>query len=323
MKRLTPATVTLIMLVVVGCLVAAYVAKNLLAGEAPPPENTTRNMPMAIAEIQPGTLISDDHLGLGPYPVSKMESDMLLVNRVIVGRVAREKIPAATPIRANQLYQPGEVPPLEMGEGMRAVSVEMGNSTSLVDGLIRPGNFVDVHFTISNNDERLRGGMTLRIFSGVRLLAINRNAGQARIERGGNRVTLELTPEQSNIMILAREKGSITLSYNPERRGDGGVAVGSEDRALLEEILGLKPLPTAAPPFVVETFQGPARGVLEFRDGRRIDQNDRARGLATGAVDQPVQPPARSAPNRAAPTQPDTAVQPAAPSASASPAVRF
>lgn len=291
MKFLTPAKLSLLMFVVIAGLVAAYIGKRLFADVEEQPQVETRNVPMPIAELQPGTVITEEHLGQGPIRRSKMESDMLLTNRVIVGRVVKETIPAATPIRSSQLYQPGEFPSLQVGEGMRAVSVGVGTTVAMVDGLIKPGEYVDVHLTPNErNDERTGGGLTLTLFEGVKVMAINRNFHVGDPEQGGNNVvTFELTPKQANILILAREKGLLTLTYNPEGPGDGGVTVEGEDRATLEEILGLE---SPEPPFAAEQYRGGRRSVLRFRDGRRVDD---ARG--SGRSRRTPQPPSGGNPN--------------------------
>ncbi len=275
MKRLTPALLTLIMFGAVGLLVAAYVAKNLLARDEVKPTVSSRNIPMAVSDIAKGTMISENHLGQGPFPSDKLERDMLLVNRVIVGRVAKDDIKAAQPIRANQLYQPGELPPLEISEGMRAVSVEVGDGVSLVDGLIKPGNHVDVLFTFQasgNADDRFQGGLTMRLFEGVKILAINRSTTQGRVERQSNRVTLELTEPQANVLVLAKDRGSITLTYNPNGKGNGGLAISNSERVTLYEILGLRKAEPGKDPFMTETYRGAGRGTLFFNEkGRRLD----------------------------------------------------
>src|SRR5206468_1356132 len=96
----------------------------------------------------------------------KKYPDYMLSDRKLVGRVVKEKIPAGTAIRTSQLYQPGEFPSLEVEEGMRAVSIGVSDSTHLVSGLIKPGQYVDIHLTPSglNNDERAGGGITLTLF---------------------------------------------------------------------------------------------------------------------------------------------------------------
>ncbi len=294
MKNLTPAKLSMFMFVVVGGLIAAYVAKNLLATEEKATVVQTRTVPMALAELKPGTVIGPAHIGSGRIKVTDLAPEMLLNEQGLLGRVVKAKINAANPIFSSQLYLPNEHPPLPVGKGMRAVSVSVGSSTALVDGLIRPGEYADIHLTPSNNassDPRFRGGLTLTLFKGVKLLAINQsNSSGVQSDRLANTVTLELTPEQANIMILASNRGDVTLSYNPEGKGTGGVAVSSADRATLDEILGLKPLPKPAKPFVTEVYKGGARSSYSFRNGVRTDSNSMSapsrNGGAAGSSNQ-------------------------------------
>lgn len=282
MKSLTPAKVSLLMFGVFGILIAAYIGKRLLAGNDEAPPVATRNIPMAISELEPGTLVTEEHLGLGPIAIKNLKPEMMTSNRVIVGRIVKERIPAATPISTSQLYPAGETPPIQVEPGMRAISVPLESSVDLVDGLIKPGEYVDVHMTPTgmNNDTRLNGGLTLTLFKGVRVIAINRSYTQNSSSRRGTNVTLELTPEQANIMILARDRGDITMSYTPEGKGDGGVAITNADRATLYEILGLKTPEKPKEeepekPFIVEGYNGTSRSVNKFdKYGARIGDYD-------------------------------------------------
>jgi pilus assembly protein CpaB len=266
-KRLTPAFLTLVMFGVVGLLVAAYVAKTLLARDDGPRPPSTRNVPMPVADIPAGTLITENHIGQGPYPVDRLDREMLLVNRVIVGRVTKEALKAAEPIRANNLYQPGELPPLNVAGGLRAVTIEIASGAAMVDGLIQPGNFVDVLFTYQGAiDDRMQGGLTMRLFEGVKLLAINRSQQISRLDRSSNRVTLELTEPQANVVVLAQDRGQLTLTFNPNGQGDGGLAVSNAERVTLYELLGMRPDEPPAEPFLTEVFKGQGRQLHYFND---------------------------------------------------------
>ena len=272
MKFLTPAFVTIAMLLVVGGLIVAYIAKNLLASEPPPAEVQTRRVPLAVAELKPGTVITDQHIGLAPMPADEIPAGTLLSAEGLVGRVVKETISAATMINTSSLYAPGERPPLDVGEGMVAVTVSLAARAEMVDGLIRPDQFVNVHMTPGQiaQDDRVGGGLTLTLFEGVKVLAMNQEqSASGALDRFGNDVTLELTPRQANIMILAEKKGDITLTYNPKGRGDGGVAGGSDDRVTLRQILGLEEKPEPPKPFVTEHYRGGGRSTIEFVDGFR------------------------------------------------------
>ncbi len=276
MRRLTPATLTLVMFGIVGLLVVGYVAKMALTREVKPVAPSMRDVPMAVTDIAPGTVITENHLGMGKYPREKLEGDVLLVNRVIVGRVSKTPIKAAVPIHANQLYQPGELPPLDVSEGMRAVSIEVGDGVAMVDGMVKPGDHVDILFTAQGgggvSDATFQGGLTMRLFEGVKILAINRNFTQGRLDRSSNHVTLELTQTQANIVVLARDKGKLTLTYNPNGKGDGGLALSNDERVTLYEILGLKKQDPAKEPFQTEIYRGTRRLSNRFDErGRFLD----------------------------------------------------
>lgn len=316
MRRLTPALLTLVMFGVVGLLVVAYIGKSLLAREEKKPVIATRNVPMAISDIEPGTLITEGHIGMGPVQNSQLKPDMLLANRVIVGRVARTKIRAAEPIRAGQLYQPGELPDLRVADGMRAVSISVAEMVGIVDGMIKPGNYVDVLFTVeSQSNADLQGGVTMRLFEGVKVIAINRSFTQSRVERGVNRVTLELTQAQANIITLAEAKGALTLIFNPNGAGSGGLALTNSERVTLNEILGLEPPAPPQLPLLTEIYRGQARRVQHFnKQGRLLDVTE-------------VPPPARDngqqvlpRGDNSVPAAQDPAPAPNAPSANNAPA---
>ncbi len=122
-NRLTPAKVTMLMLMVMGGLIVAYIAKNLFAGSKGPAGPVTRNVPMALADIPEGTLITASHVGTGPVLESDLQRDVLLSMPSILGRITRTKLVAATPIRSTMLYAPNETPPLKVAEGLDAVTI--------------------------------------------------------------------------------------------------------------------------------------------------------------------------------------------------------
>ena len=292
MRRATPALLSLIMFLVVGGLIALYIGKTLWASDEPEARVAITTIPMALADLEPGTTLSEAHIGLGKLPADQVTPDMLLTNRVLLGRVVKKKIEAGEPFRPDFLFAPGVRPPLDVAEGMRAVSVEVDGSSGIVDGLISPGQFVDAHLTVTgNSDPRLENGLTLTLFKGVQVLAMN---GAAGMSRGQNTVTLELTPMQANVMILAQDRGKLTLTYNPDGRGTGVVAVPNEDRATLEQILGLRPIPPVEPPFRSEHFSGASRNVMEWQDGRRTGGFGSGSGNMDGGADNTPRTPVNS-----------------------------
>jgi len=267
-KRLTPATLFTLMLVGVGALVAAYAGKKLLARQEVVEAPQLDLMPVPVADLPPGTVITSAHLGQARIKRERLIPETVKSERILVGRVVKNTLKRAEPINTGDLYPPGEFPPLDIAPGMRAVSISLDDASAKVDGLIRPGQYVDVHFTPSANPDPVKGPFTMTLFKGVKLLSLGNTS--ARSGRSTN-VTLELTPEQANILYLAQTKGSLHLAYTPEGKGNGGVAVADADRATLMEILGLSEPKKEDPPHTVEMFWGSSRGVVQFRDGKRLD----------------------------------------------------
>ncbi len=328
MNRLTPATVTMLMFVIIGGLIVAYIGKNLLA-TGPKAGPVTRNVPMPLGDIPEGTLLTARHIGTGPVLESELQRDVLLSMNSILGRVTKVKLSAATPIRSNMLYAPNERATLMPAEGHQAAAITVTGPSAMLSGLVKPNQYVDVHFTPSNIDNvaRFRGGMTMRLIKGIKVLAINGQYQAPSFQDDTNIVVLEATPAQVNVLIQAEKKGTFTLATGTGEKGDGLVHVKDEDRAFFDEILGIAPLKTPDPkkdkePFVSQAYVGNSRTEYTFRDGRRISElnnyidplrrrdqdtpandNDRLpwepdnRGAAPG-TDRPYDPSVLRQPNR-------------------------
>lgn len=95
---------------------------------------------------------------------------------------------------------------------MRAISIDPRSST--FDGLLRPGDRVDVVYTQGKTDA---GGSTSTLLQNVLVLSvggdISRADEQAKEQRGrGGAVTLSVTVEQAQLLTQARERGRLTLT---------------------------------------------------------------------------------------------------------------
>ncbi len=294
--KLTPAKVTMLMLVAVGALIGMYVIKGLFAVEKKVVRAQTVNIPLATAYLAPGTKISDTHVGLGPFPVNELKEDHLRSARVTVGRVVKKAIQPGSPLRGSELYEPGENSPLEVAEGKQAISITVKNPTEILDGLIKPGDYVDVHFTLDSQsaggiDERLArlGGVSMTLLKGVRVLALNKGFRQSPVLPTGNSITLELERSQTNVLLVAQPRGTISFSFNPDGEGAGGIALNNTDRATLWEIMGLKK-PARKPdpedpeqPFITEIYRGTGGSAMQWnKDGKKFDARSGLNGTSRG-----------------------------------------
>lgn len=133
-----------------------------------------------------------------------------------VGRLARAPIVAGEPIITSKLIKAGEGGVLAsiLPEGMRAISTKI-TEDSAVGKLILPNDHVDVFLirrirTKSGGDEHT----SERLFTNVRVLAIGQRIETKEGQKGvdGNTATLELSPNQSERLALAKSMGDISLA---------------------------------------------------------------------------------------------------------------
>ena len=274
MKNLTPAKLIVMMMVAMGLLVALYVGKTLFAAKEPPPRQIgTRVVPMLVGDVEAGTVLTEYHLGQGPWPSNEIKGDVLLSPTAIIGRVVRKPMKAAEPIHGSHLFPMNELPPLTVSDGYRAMTIHLTDTASVMNGLLRPGDHVDIEFTPQTNvtsDPRYQeiGGLSIVLFKGVRILAINRSFVQSNLESSGNNVTLEVAQENVAVLRLADENGDLYLSYTPDASGSMTVAVANPDRPTLEELLQLppvpeKPVPPAPDVFRSRIYNGSSRGYTQ------------------------------------------------------------
>ncbi|MFN9036587.1 MAG: hypothetical protein ACK5YO_09855, partial [Planctomyces sp.] len=110
--KITPWMLTIATFSIVCTLAAGYMLK-LAFGRAPLTESprTTRTIPMLQTDVEPGTVITRAHIGMGPWDRSKtLEPDTMLNSDTIINRISKEKITAATPLRGSMFYAPGDFP---------------------------------------------------------------------------------------------------------------------------------------------------------------------------------------------------------------------
>jgi len=107
--RLTPARLTIVMVLAVSGLTGAYVVKKVRATD----EVSRRNAlveerdyllaPIAVREILPGTRLASEHLLFVRLPPSAISADVLLHAPELVGQIVTRKVAQGELIRASEL----------------------------------------------------------------------------------------------------------------------------------------------------------------------------------------------------------------------------
>lgn len=318
--RLTPWMLTVAVFGIICTLAAGYFMKLAYSpSTVVEPTRDRRTLPMAVSEIAPGTVITRAHLGNGPWDRSlPLEPDTLVNIDTIVGRITRDAVTPAQPLRGSMFYPIGDFPELDVADGKRAVVVQVSPTTSVLNSKLKPGQFVDVQLTVENlsvspnmmpqpsgggrNSASMADAMTATLFKGVRIITVNKGGASTALQNAqanANSVTLELDEQQARVCLLAQKRGEIDLIYSNAGPGEGGIDIESseEDRVFFLEILGLRS-PSLKQPFRTEQYRGSGFSDAYFDEGTRTEDVPRR---------QPLLPaPADDAPT-AAPSRPNSA----------------
>jgi len=328
-KNLTPAKLVGMVFALLVMLIVGFVVKRMFAEEEPIEGPTGTIMPTALANLDVGTVVQPEHLGRARF-TQEMTGDELLSPEAIVGRVVKRRIESAVPIRASDLYPLGQTPSLSVSSGYRAMTIKVAEEQAILNGLLQPGQHVDIHWTPSNlsqSDPRMQaiGALSMVLFRGVQVLAINKSFVQAPLEATQNSITVEVAEKDASLLRLAEAHGTITVAYTSDSSGTAMVEVADPYRATLEELLGLDPVveeqePTPEPPFISTVYRGSGMQRSAFRNGVPIgnysldaDFNRPATPAASGTPsgDSPAQPATGTAPDQPAGTgfQPPTSTE--------------
>jgi len=188
-------------------------------------------------------------------------------------RLVKNTVLAGQPIMEEQLYAVGEVPLLsdQVPPGYRAVTLSI-DANSALNGVIQPDSLVDVTLTAKNDRPDLGNISTFTLLTQVKVLATSRSRWPASEDRAGDirNITVAVTPEQANKLILAQKFGTLSVTLCGTAEPTQLAALDS-DRHMVNpfDLLGLapvKPVP-ARPAKTAQIWRGSAVTVVKFDEG--------------------------------------------------------
>ena len=234
---------------------AAWVANNWLQARAAGASSAEGKTMVVVAalEIPFGTKIEARHLGSIEMLSTSVPQGAFSEAAEVVGKVARSAILRGEFIIKGRLADndAGSALAAVVERHMRAVTVRVDDVVG-VGGFLLPGNRVDVLASRRVHEE----ATTETILSDIKVLAVDQTASTDENKPVVVRaVTLEVTPEQAEILIKGKEAGSIQLTLrNP---GDNSVYVTRKAPVLAPTLLVKD-----APPPVKKAPQGPQLTII-------------------------------------------------------------
>jgi pilus assembly protein CpaB len=184
-------------------------------------EMVVQTMPTVVAatEIPFGITIQESHLKVVPMPKERVPANAFTEPAQVKGKIARQTIYSEEILRGERVADRAEggggALAALVSPNMRAVSVRV-NDVIGVAGFLLPGDRVDVLASrpVGGNNREM---LTTTVLERVKVLAVDQSASTEKdapvIVRA---VTLEVNPEQAELLVNATQEGSVQLALrNP------------------------------------------------------------------------------------------------------------
>jgi pilus assembly protein CpaB len=194
-----------------------------------------RTVVVAVADILPGTAIEENMVIETEVPLKFVQPSAFTSVREAVGQIAAIPIQRDSQVLGTAMTGVGRNLATKIPRGMRAVSIAVTDVTG-VSSLVAANNYVDVLATVklgSGLGSTNQRTFVTTLFQNVLVLAVGSDLGEVR--SSGNQdalealaqqerekfstVTLALTPQQAQDLILAQDIGDVTLALRSFREG--------------------------------------------------------------------------------------------------------
>jgi len=263
MKRISPGTVTVGVLAILIGLVAAYGARRYfavtpLAQVQARPKTATVVVPRV--NLPKYARIREQDVDLVTIPVKNVPEGAVRLKSRVLFRLGKGTVMAGNPVLGTTFFGGGNGPMMadRLPPGYRAVTLSV-DANSALNGMIQPDSVVDITLTATSERPEVGGLATLTLLRGVQVLATSRSHFPAQEDRPGDlrNITVAVTPEQANKLILAQRYGTLSCTLRGSVEGDM-VADGGENNLVNPlDLLGLPPI--APLPFLPQPVQKTAQ----------------------------------------------------------------
>jgi pilus assembly protein CpaB len=198
---------------------AAFIANQWVASQLVGDEDVNGTLVVAAAMAIPyGTKVEARHLKYVEIPSEVAPNGFFTKMETVQGAVATTSIARSEILISERFaaHDTGSTLAALVSENMRALTIRV-NDVIGVAGFLLPGNRVDV---LSSRKGDQRRAITETIIRDIKVLAVDQSATTEQNEPVIVRaVTLEMTPEQAEIVVKAGAEGEIQLTLrNPLER---------------------------------------------------------------------------------------------------------
>src|ERR1044072_1001337 len=205
---------------------------------------------VAKTDIPLGAKITAEQLTVLPMPNGSVPQGAFRTAKEVVGRVAIMPIGVRDPITLSKLAPEGTEGGLSavIPQGYRAMTVKVDDVVG-VSGFIMPGSFVDVvAIIVPPGDNQSKGPISKIVLQSIKVLASGPKIDTPENQRTPaevRAVTLQVTPEQAEKLVLAANEGKLQLVMRNYSDQDDAATRGANKNSLL---VGEGVIPQPEPP---------------------------------------------------------------------------
>ncbi len=244
--------IVMLLIALVAAIGAVFIAAKWLQQRS----TQVNQVAVAAQEINMGQKLTSNMFKLVSWPANIMPPESFSDLKKLDGRVTKSSLQVGEPILATKLAPEGSLGGLSavIAEGKRAITVRV-NDVVGVAGFALPGNFVDI--IVNTKKEEGSGNnkdsknISKIVLEHILVLAVAQEAGRDETTpKVVNAVTLEVTPEQAEMIDLARSIGDLSLVLRNQSDVVNAKTEGVTKNSLLEfeEPLPETPMTVEAPP---------------------------------------------------------------------------
>jgi pilus assembly protein CpaB len=189
----------------------------------PAPQIAMSEVLVASTNLTPGQALTTEQVRWEKWPTSTVDPSFITHDaatteeQVVKGSVVRAMILPGQPITKTSIVH-GDASGFmaaTLSEGMRAISISVSVDSS-AGGFILPNDRVDVILTRKPESSQAKS-FAKTILSDLRVLAVDQTYRQEKDTRTviGKTATVEVSPEQAELIAAAAQSGVLSLSLRP------------------------------------------------------------------------------------------------------------
>ncbi len=245
---MSPRRIVFVLIAVLASAATVFVGRAWFQAQPPvqvaapavaPPVESGKKVLVAVGNLPTGTFLKPENVRWAPWPADAATASYFVSDKDTVEdlykSVLRSGVTDGEPITQSRVVRYGDRGFLAaaLTPGYRAVTINVAPNSGGV-GFIVPGDKIDLLVTMKVKDQKQKGQqgedevthhVSETLIPDLRVLALDQRVDDEKKEViTAKTVTLEVTPKQAEIIAVAQEIGTLSLSLRSLPQSEADVA---------------------------------------------------------------------------------------------------